>query len=737
MYAADLAAYCSPAASEQQTFTDSTAKHSTRKVTGNLEKTSTLDRNTPYSSNEDVGQYYYQYPQEKEINNGENVKTYQTREEIDSSRVQSATPPSAFSPMSEDIVAAGGSEGRLLFPQQKKNPNGTAQKVMKPRSSLPMCDSTTAQGNSDASPLPCDPQRTCSYESSEDDHKDLQNSQGLFSLDPYTGKQTDAYTPINFAQSSCTKHISNFPVLTSTATNFGLRSNYSSRPNLYNASNDSSPFHTNSLQSQHFGALKSGSYATQSAGSSLYPTNQQHSYHQFVPTSSYNGQSYPCDYSIPTSSGSSNSSYGYLGSSEMWNPSASSIAYDPSSVAAVAAAMNYGVPINHSTTPYMGGISNYQYETRECTNCGTFTATTWGRDSSGQYLCNACGLWRTNGHIRGNAKPKGKLAACRRQVCSNCSTTVTTLWRRSPEGNPVCNACGLYQKLHGVARPRTMKKDSIQTRKRKPKGQSKGKSQKKGTSSSNNTEAISVPSLSPSRLYNSVNGGNSSLNLVTRESSSSVADGSVTNSLLSSTSLLDTSHMTSGIGNVSSVSTRDRSSISPVARSDNCMQSVCLGSSPDSGIGNTHGNAASTSQVQRTVGDIRSSPDSTGYSPSASYTLPASESYDLKQKIAGSNNEFSAMYADSSASEVPTFSSHPNVLQLPDGGINNLPIVSTHLSDAMASQTPFPYNSLSALYAAGSTGGPSRDSRRHFHQYHPYVRPPPHQPFVKAEPAVM
>ena len=34
--------------------------------------------------------------------------------------------------------------------------------------------------------------------------------------------------------------------------------------------------------------------------------------------------------------------------------------------------------------------------------------------------------------------------------CSNCHTTTTTLWRRNSEGEPVCNACGLYYKLHGV-----------------------------------------------------------------------------------------------------------------------------------------------------------------------------------------------------------------------------------------------------------------------------------------------
>lgn len=35
--------------------------------------------------------------------------------------------------------------------------------------------------------------------------------------------------------------------------------------------------------------------------------------------------------------------------------------------------------------------------------------------------------------------------------CTNCHTSTTTLWRRNAEGEPVCNACGLYMKLHGVS----------------------------------------------------------------------------------------------------------------------------------------------------------------------------------------------------------------------------------------------------------------------------------------------
>ncbi|RZB40115.1 transcription factor GATA-5-like, partial [Asbolus verrucosus] len=69
-------------------------------------------------------------------------------------------------------------------------------------------------------------------------------------------------------------------------------------------------------------------------------------------------------------------------------------------------------------------------------------------------------------------KSSRRLSASRRVglTCTNCHTSTTSLWRRNTVGEPVCNACGLYFKLHGVNRPLAMKKDSIQTRKRKPKG---------------------------------------------------------------------------------------------------------------------------------------------------------------------------------------------------------------------------------------------------------------------------
>lgn len=50
--------------------------------------------------------------------------------------------------------------------------------------------------------------------------------------------------------------------------------------------------------------------------------------------------------------------------------------------------------------------------------------------------------------------------------CTNCGTTTTPLWRRNPEGQPLCNACGLFLKLHGVVRPLSLKTDVIKKRNR-------------------------------------------------------------------------------------------------------------------------------------------------------------------------------------------------------------------------------------------------------------------------------
>ncbi|XP_072108794.1 zinc finger transcription factor Trps1 isoform X1 [Mobula birostris] len=44
--------------------------------------------------------------------------------------------------------------------------------------------------------------------------------------------------------------------------------------------------------------------------------------------------------------------------------------------------------------------------------------------------------------------------------CANCLTTKTSLWRKNANGGYVCNACGLYQKLHSTPRPLNIIKQS-------------------------------------------------------------------------------------------------------------------------------------------------------------------------------------------------------------------------------------------------------------------------------------
>ncbi|KAI8069924.1 hypothetical protein BC940DRAFT_296490 [Gongronella butleri] len=106
-----------------------------------------------------------------------------------------------------------------------------------------------------------------------------------------------------------------------------------------------------------------------------------------------------------------------------------------------------------SVAPRPSAIAHPQpYEKPEKAQSATSSSANGAHDSDGANASAA------NGAVPANSDDHVE--------CVNCHQTNTPLWRKNERGESVCNACGLYSKLHHRDRPAKMRKATIQRRRR-------------------------------------------------------------------------------------------------------------------------------------------------------------------------------------------------------------------------------------------------------------------------------
>jgi len=127
---------------------------------------------------------------------------------------------------------------------------------------------------------------------------------------------------------------------------------------------------------------------------------------------------------------------------------------------------NYIVNNNHGILPAIPDGSGFHIGTTNmprkiCSNCGSISTPSWRRCPEGKsLLCNACGLYQKL-HKRPRPlriREDGSVQVIRnatmlKNVCQNCKTTETTIWRRSAHDKNLllCNECAFYLRATAMA----------------------------------------------------------------------------------------------------------------------------------------------------------------------------------------------------------------------------------------------------------------------------------------------
>ncbi|KAJ7917007.1 hypothetical protein B0H13DRAFT_1482908, partial [Mycena leptocephala] len=110
---------------------------------------------------------------------------------------------------------------------------------------------------------------------------------------------------------------------------------------------------------------------------------------------------------------------------------------------------------------------------KQCYNCGKTNTPLWRCDPATQRtLCNACGLYLQQRHEQrpqaltdadsDDGKSEGEYVGVPDgPECSHCHTRQTSVWQRNKDRDQACNACGVYERVHGKERSQPLRKPRV------------------------------------------------------------------------------------------------------------------------------------------------------------------------------------------------------------------------------------------------------------------------------------